>query len=332
MAHEALLRQRLAREDFVARHRLPQTEHRQRDQPGDDQVGIGDADDLVDGCGIVCPGAGDDAQHHRSDQAADQQQNRRGSDQPGLRAPPGEVAHHAPGGSRSQQRVNRQPDAEQHADRVNQHQHGDAKQRERRHDLQVDRLIVSRERVGEKQQQPQRDSQRHVERVPQPMPPPQRRIVRLPEADVPQHRGVPGERQRDHGAQPQIPPDVHHTAQRGQAERQNGRVTDEERAACQQTYADQPDAPRAALGVEQHGEAEPEQQDGVGQRDGDHRPRREEGDGRHGCHAVGLPCSSSTEGVPSSAQVISRPSRTISAARVRATFSSTVVSFKPQTA
>ncbi len=112
---------------------------------------------------------------------------------------------------------------------------------------------------------------------------------------------------------------------------QNRRVADEERAACQQPGDNQADAPGASFSREEHRQAEPEQQDSVRQRNGKRRPFQDE-ERHQPSQSIHRPRSFITRALPSASQAIRRPSRTMIAARVRATFSSLVVSPRPHTA
>ena len=106
----------------------------------------------------------------------------------------------------------------------------------------------------------------------------------------------------------------------------------EEGAAQPRGQRHQRDTGRAALGIEQHRQPQPEQQNGVGQRQGQQRPVEPEEAG-HGAGVQGAqPAGVSTSGVPAASHTSRRPAATISAARVRATFSSVVLSARPQAA
>ena len=163
----------------------------------------------------------------------------------------------------------------------------------------------------------------------------------VPVSGIAQEDDIPGVGQDEHGEHGDCEPQrvAARELPRG-AEQQRG-VADEEEAAEQEPAAGEDDARIAALpgagrvGVQQQGQAEPEQDHGVEERHGDQRPVAQpfahagSQPPGHGAHSSR---SFSASAWPSSSQRIRRPLAAMMQARVRATFSSVAFRFRSQAA
>ena len=286
LAHDLPARQRLLGEELIGGHRLAQQEDNRRDEHSDHQVKPADGRQSrpSEQVKTVLPCVGDGPDQHEGHQRAHGCQQQRGRHQPGFSACACRVTPYAITGARPAQSIQRQQDTAQHVERIAQGYQRDPEDRglhqlaqrphpRRQQTQNRDVWYTQQRQAAEADQQ----DERH-QRNPGTVAPAQVARALNPVATVTQEHHVPDIGEQRDGRHGDRQPKGVATCQLPGVAQQQRRMGDEERAAQQETEGNHRNAQIAPVRVQPEGDAQPEEQDGVEERDCDQRPGDQRGE------------------------------------------------------